>query len=104
MSGKKLYVQAIADNNGETDTELVFKRGEIIVVVETDTGSEGWWEGYLLRDKSGQSGFFPESFAVPIISCDQTPPEGVYLAQHVLFMISLVTIPMIYLYYKEKLF
>jgi len=79
MSSTIKFVQAIADNNGETDTELVFKRGEIIVVIDTDTGSDGWWEGYLLRDENAGSGFFPQSFAVPIISSDQTPPDGVYV-------------------------
>lgn len=78
MSAVK-YAQAIADNTGETDTELVFSKGEIIVVVDTDTGSEGWWEGYLLRDKDAGSGFFPESFAVPIVPSGEEPAGGQYV-------------------------
>lgn len=78
MSGVK-YVQAIADNAGQTDTELVFSKGEIIAVVDTDTGSDGWWEGYLLRDKDAGSGFFPESFAVPIVPSGEEPASGPYV-------------------------
>lgn len=78
MSGVK-YVQAFADNAGETDTELVFSKGEIIAVVDTDTGSDGWWEGYLLRDKDAGSGFFPESFAVPIVPSGEEPARGPYV-------------------------
>lgn len=78
MSGVK-YVQAIADNAGETDTELVFSKGEVIAVVDTDTGSDGWWEGYLVRDKDAGSGFFPESFAVPIVPAGEEPSSGPYV-------------------------
>lgn len=79
MSDAIRFAQAIADNAGENETELVFKKGDILGVVDTNTGSDDWWEGYLLRDPS-QTGFLPRSFVVPIVAKDCEPAGS---AQHV---------------------
>lgn len=50
--------KAIADNPGETDSELVFKAGDLIKVTSEETGSDGWWEGEF----NGKVGYFPASF------------------------------------------
>ena len=60
MEGK--LARAIADNPGEANTELVFSKGDVIRIVDTDTGADGWWEGELLT--TGDDGFFPSSFVV----------------------------------------
>lgn len=60
MEGK--LARAIADNPGEANTELVFVKGDVIRIVDTDTGADGWWEGELLT--TGDDGFFPSSFVV----------------------------------------
>lgn len=52
------YAQAIADNKGEADSELVFQVGDIIHVISKNTGASGWWEG----ECNEKTGFFPESF------------------------------------------
>lgn len=65
MEGK--FVRAIADNPGEARTELVFKKGDIIRIVDADTGADGWWEGELL---TGEDGFFPSTF-VEVLSDDE---------------------------------
>ena len=74
MSASISYVQAIADSNCESDTVLPFKKGDIIGVTQTDTGSEGWWAGYLLRDKNAGCRYLHQSLVTPIISYDQPPP------------------------------
>lgn len=52
------FARAIADNPGETESELVFKTGDLIKVISEETGSDGWWEGEL----NGKIGYFPASF------------------------------------------
>ena len=78
MSASVSYVQAIADSNCETDTVLAFRKGDIIGVTQTDTGSEGWWAGYLLRDKNAVCKCLDQSLVAPIISYDQPAPECKY--------------------------
>lgn len=64
MSSK--FAKAIADNPGESDSELIFKIGDMIKVTSEDTGSEGWWEGEL----NGNVGYFPASYVTYDIDGD----------------------------------
>jgi len=50
-------VKALYDYGGENETDLVFKEGDIITVID-DTDPSGWWEGEL----NGVRGSFPSNF------------------------------------------
>lgn len=73
MPTEKL-ARAIADNNGETESELVFKTGDLIKVTSEDTGSEGWWEGEL----NGHVGYFPASFVTYNIDGEGADGDDAY--------------------------
>ena len=56
MDGKNVYAKAIYDNVAETEDELEFHRGDIILVIEQNTsGLEGWW----LCSLNGKVGIAP---------------------------------------------
>lgn len=44
MTHKTILAKAVYDNTAETPDELAFKRGDVLAVIEQDTGGlEGWW-------------------------------------------------------------
>lgn len=50
---QRLLAKALYDNDAESPDELAFKRGDIITVIEQETGGlEGWWL-CSLRGKDG---------------------------------------------------
>jgi len=50
---QRLLAKALFDNDAETGDELSFKRGDVITVLEQETGGlEGWWL-CSLRGKQG---------------------------------------------------
>ncbi|XP_062889655.1 SH3 domain-containing protein 21 isoform X2 [Mobula hypostoma] len=57
----KEYYEAMSDYNASAEDELSLHKGDVILVLEKDTGEDGWWEGYL----DGKEGLFPENFVVP---------------------------------------
>ena len=48
---------------GEDDSQLTFKEGDRIVVLEQDEPT-GWWTGRL--EKSGVEGYFPSTYVKPV--------------------------------------
>ena len=59
---KTEYVKALYDYTAGEDSELSFKEGDVIQVVDREgDGNEGWWTG-LLR---GKTGTFPTNFTSP---------------------------------------
>lgn len=50
---QRLLAKALYDNDAESPDELAFKRGDLITVIEQETGGlEGWWL-CSLRGKQG---------------------------------------------------
>ncbi|XP_072103199.1 SH3 domain-containing protein 21 isoform X2 [Mobula birostris] len=57
----KEYYEAVSDYDASAEDELSLHKGDVILVLEKDTGEDGWWEGYL----DGKEGLFPENLVVP---------------------------------------
>lgn len=55
-------VVADYDYDGEDESQLTFKEGDRIVVLEED--ETGWWTGRL--EKNGDEGYFPATYIKPI--------------------------------------
>ena len=55
-------VVADYDYEGEDESQLTFKEGDRIVVLEED--ETGWWTGRL--EKNGNEGYFPATYIKPI--------------------------------------
>ena len=68
MSIKK--ARALFDYNAENNDELTFKKGEIIIVLETQVEDSGWWKGEI----NGNVGLFPDNF-VELLSLQQQVRE-----------------------------
>ncbi|XP_007904962.1 SH3 domain-containing protein 21 isoform X3 [Callorhinchus milii] len=69
---EKEYCKVIFDYIGTSEDELELHRGDVILVLNKDTGEDGWWEGYL----NGKEGLFPDNF---VTFYSQTPEatEGI---------------------------
>uniref|UniRef100_A0A6B2LIX1 SH3 domain-containing protein n=1 Tax=Arcella intermedia TaxID=1963864 RepID=A0A6B2LIX1_9EUKA len=52
---EKVWVRALYDYTGETEDNLSFKKGDMLVVKEK---TDGWWAG----EKDGNIGWFPASY------------------------------------------
>jgi len=57
----KRNVRALYEYQGENDTDLVFKEGDVIIVLD-DTDPSGWYHGEL----NGVQGYFPSNFVEPL--------------------------------------
>lgn len=53
------------------EDELSFKEGDIINLINKDTGDPGWWRGEL----NGKEGVFPDNFAVIIPDLEKEKPK-----------------------------
>lgn len=58
-STEKIVV-AQFDFDEQDETQLTFREGDRIIVIEED--DSGWWVGRLEKDKNGKEGYFPETF------------------------------------------
>ncbi|XP_072890700.1 SH3 domain-containing kinase-binding protein 1-like isoform X4 [Hemitrygon akajei] len=57
----KEYYEAVSDYDAGAEDELSLHKGDVILVLEKDTGEEGWWQGYV----NGNEGLFPDNYVVP---------------------------------------
>ncbi len=48
------------DFEGEQDSDLPLKQGDIITGLKEDTGQEGWWYGTI----GDRSGYFPRDYVM----------------------------------------
>uniref|UniRef100_A0A8C5KYX7 CD2-associated protein n=1 Tax=Jaculus jaculus TaxID=51337 RepID=A0A8C5KYX7_JACJA len=69
-SKAKEYCRTLFAYEGTNEDELSFKEGEIIHLINKDTGEAGWWKGEL----NGREGVFPDNFAVQISELDKDFP------------------------------
>ncbi|XP_007484103.1 CD2-associated protein isoform X1 [Monodelphis domestica] len=67
----KEYCRTLFAYEGANDDELSFKEGEIIHLINKDTGEVGWWKGEL----NGREGVFPDNFAIQIQEQDKDFPK-----------------------------
>uniref|UniRef100_A0A8C1KGS3 Cas scaffold protein family member 4 n=1 Tax=Cyprinus carpio TaxID=7962 RepID=A0A8C1KGS3_CYPCA len=59
----KLFARALYDNTAETEDELAFRKGDIVMVLEKNVaGSIGWWKCSLL----GRQGLAPANRLAPL--------------------------------------
>lgn len=83
MKYKNLMAKALYDNVPESPEELAFRKGDILTVIEQNTGGlEGWW----LCSLHGRQGIAPGNRlklligpmfeAQPSAAAAQTPPQG----------------------------
>uniref|UniRef100_A0A8C2PUX0 SH3 domain-containing protein n=1 Tax=Cyprinus carpio TaxID=7962 RepID=A0A8C2PUX0_CYPCA len=62
-SNIKLFARALYDNTAETEDELAFRKGDIVMVLEKNVaGSIGWWKCSLL----GRQGLAPANRLAPL--------------------------------------
>uniref|UniRef100_A0A8C1KGR3 Cas scaffold protein family member 4 n=1 Tax=Cyprinus carpio TaxID=7962 RepID=A0A8C1KGR3_CYPCA len=60
---EKLFARALYDNTAETEDELAFRKGDIVMVLEKNVaGSIGWWKCSLL----GRQGLAPANRLAPL--------------------------------------
>lgn len=57
-----LYARALYDNTAETEDELAFRKGDIIIVLGKNAGSMGWWRCSL----HGRQGLAPANRLAPL--------------------------------------
>ncbi|XP_060703521.1 SH3 domain-containing protein 21 isoform X2 [Hemiscyllium ocellatum] len=57
------YYKAAFDYTTWAEDELNLRKGDVILVLEKETGEEGWWEGYM----DGKQGLFPDNYVVPYV-------------------------------------
>uniref|UniRef100_H3B383 CD2 associated protein n=1 Tax=Latimeria chalumnae TaxID=7897 RepID=H3B383_LATCH len=50
--------KALYSYEGTNDDELSLKEGDIVLIINKETGEQGWWEGEL----NGKRGVFPDNF------------------------------------------
>lgn len=67
----KEYCRTLFAYEGTNEDELTFKEGEIIHLINKDTGETGWWKGEL----NGKEGVFPDNFAVLLSELDKDFPK-----------------------------
>lgn len=67
----KEYCRTLFAYEGTNEDELTFKEGEIIHLINKETGEAGWWKGEL----NGKEGVFPDNFAVQINELDKDFPK-----------------------------
>lgn len=63
------FAKALYDFEGEDSSELSFKKGEIVEILqkfEQQEGNSGWWKGK--HPTTGREGFFPRTFVEPVSS------------------------------------
>ena len=58
--------QACDHCEADEDDELSFKKGDIIVITEVNTGENDWIEGFLENDPLKKHGIFPVSYVSPL--------------------------------------
>eukprot|EP00842_Homolaphlyctis_polyrhiza_P006385 jgi/Hompol1/6748/HPOL_001192-RA len=73
---KPAQVRAIYSYEATCDGELTIEAGEIITIVNKDTGSEAWWEG---QGKHGR-GQFPVNYVQPFDDQEQNESKGMLVA------------------------
>ncbi|XP_051892551.1 SH3 domain-containing protein 21 isoform X1 [Pristis pectinata] len=73
----KEYYEAAFDYVASNEDELSLHKGDVVLVLEKDTGEDGWWEGYV----NGNQGLFPDNYVVPYVSTKavkkELPPRDV---------------------------
>lgn len=57
-----LYARALYDNTAETEDELAFRKGDIIIVLGKNAGSIGWWRCSF----HGRQGLAPANRLAPL--------------------------------------
>ncbi|TRY92601.1 hypothetical protein DNTS_029261 [Danionella cerebrum] len=63
----RLFARALYDNTAETEDELAFHKGDIIMVLEKNVvGSTGWWKCSL----HGRQGLAPANRLAPLLPAD----------------------------------
>ncbi|XP_072404677.1 SH3 domain-containing protein 21 isoform X3 [Chiloscyllium punctatum] len=55
--------KAAFDYTAWAEDELNLRKGDVILVLEKETGEDGWWEGYM----DGKQGLFPDNYVVPYV-------------------------------------
>ncbi|XP_041069073.1 SH3 domain-containing protein 21 isoform X2 [Carcharodon carcharias] len=60
QAGKE-YCKAVFDYLASSEDELSLHIGDVILVLEKETGEYGWWEGYV----DGNQGLFPDNYVIP---------------------------------------
>ncbi|XP_056107370.1 cas scaffolding protein family member 4 [Rhinichthys klamathensis goyatoka] len=80
-----LYARALYDNTAETEDELAFRKGDIILVLEKNVaGSIGWWACSL----HGRQGLAPANRLAPLSPaeaeklCTNLSPQRDFLSNH----------------------
>lgn len=64
-------IQALYDFESRDETELHFKKGDQIIVLQRESE---WWYGHMKYDKS-RYGFFPASCVQPLVTTNQESPK-----------------------------
>ncbi|XP_008844955.1 CD2-associated protein [Nannospalax galili] len=67
----KEYCRTLFAYEGTNEDELTFKEGEIIHLINKETGEAGWWKGEL----NGKEGVFPDNFAIQLSELDKDFPK-----------------------------
>ncbi|XP_078423068.1 SH3 domain-containing protein 21 isoform X4 [Cetorhinus maximus] len=62
QAGKE-YCKAVFDYLAGSEDELSLHIGDVILVLEKETGEYGWWEGYV----DGNQGLFPDNYVIPYL-------------------------------------
>ncbi|XP_069831930.1 CD2-associated protein isoform X2 [Dendropsophus ebraccatus] len=63
--------RALYNYEATNDDELSFKEGDIIHLINKDSGDPGWWRGEL----NGREGVFPDNFAAIIQDSEKEKPK-----------------------------
>ncbi|CAI9562590.1 unnamed protein product [Staurois parvus] len=67
----KEICRALYPYDAINEDELSFKEGDIINLINKDTGDPGWWKGEL----NGKEGVFPDNFAAIIQELEKEKPK-----------------------------
>uniref|UniRef100_A0A1A8PDN4 Osteoclast-stimulating factor 1 n=2 Tax=Nothobranchius rachovii TaxID=451742 RepID=A0A1A8PDN4_9TELE len=72
VSSAKDYCKVTFAYEAKNEDELSLKEGDIVHILDKDTGESGWWRGEV----GGHQGFFPNNFVVLVPEAEkETPPS-----------------------------